>query len=132
MNCSAPQDDLLCGFHALLLSIQARHPHTAPLTVQNLQDVAARLKINAQDDFASDELSRILRGWCRDVGENLHLGYVERGSQRPEYRLGGQPGANDNDARFVWIENDNAAQVADSDSTYNHWSGLRRQIRPPA
>ncbi|KAL6715604.1 hypothetical protein ACLMJK_006565 [Lecanora helva] len=124
---STPVSGLLCGFHAVILSIRATHPHLPCPTLEGLQEVshspafvkhATAFGMTNEDNFSVDQVGAVLFFWGSYHRLNLRLGYVIEG-QTPQLL----PHLVEGPACIVWIHNDN--QGNETTGALGHFSGLR-------
>src|SRR5207248_2463411 len=124
-------DRLLCGFYAIVNSIEAMHAQIQRPDVKDLQTILDsaeyRGRISApsfagldnREHFTLDQLGTILLLWGQSWNYSLQLG-CKRPNKLPElvpYPENRQP------PTVVWIYNDDAEDLR---GNIGHFSGLRR------
>ena len=121
-----------CGLYAIVHSLASQHPRLPQPTVHHLRAIARRpaLGIENVDNFADEELDKIVSAWGNLCNAHLCLGFVTgtleimwNGAgpvivpeRMPDY----------SDFQVVWIHNDGRASpaTATEPEILSHWSGL--------
>ncbi|KAI9712890.1 MAG: hypothetical protein M1812_006759 [Candelaria pacifica] len=127
-------DGLLCGFAAVIKSMDEMQKSLASLPVPTMEDLQSVLKspvfmdlareagMSNSDQFTIDQVGGVLYYWGLDRGLNLRVGYVTEGD--PPQLLSH---ANEDAAHIVWIYNDNF-EASGPRGAIGHYSGMRRRI----
>jgi len=133
----------LCGLNAILTSMTAQMPDLEPPTLENLTEVlkteewaevirefsADDVDVSNTNNFTIDQVGRILHIWTSSQGlAPIQLGVVVAGA----YPFIIQVPSQDEQARTLWIHNNNATELLDSPTVMNHYSGLRanQELQP--
>ena len=120
-------EGLLCGWHAVILSLCAQYPALPYPTLGELITVFERqsaefaqvFDMENTDNFSVDQVGAVLYSWGRERGLNLRLGYLEEGASP---LLVSHPNE-DEDVLVVWIHNDGLWNGG-----IGHFSGMNRWV----
>ena len=127
-----PTDGLLCGFAAIVRSMQAVYPRWACPTVAGLRRVfsspafvehATAFGMTNENNFSVDQVAAVLYFWGMENRINIRTGYIIEGED-PQL----VPHPNDLEYLVCWIHNDNNGNEATG--ALGHFSGMepRRQF----
>lgn len=126
-----PGTNSLCGFYAVISSLEAQMPDLKRPTVEDLLKVyntSEMAELNAAmgqtntNYFSADQVAGTVYAWGNTCGINLQLGCLVEGGAP---LLLPTPTSDAADVRVLWIYNDNADVL--QKTGLNHFSGLRIQ-----
>ena len=133
--------DLLCGWNAVILSMQNQYPDISPPSIEELQeslrdgmrahrdvqfDEATQAQFEAGNNLGSDQIQLGLQLWGSSRGLNLVLGIIMEGTPA---RL--EPHTDNDNISPLWIHNDSRWKDEAGNEAMGHWSGLK-PATPPA
>ncbi|KAL8790155.1 MAG: hypothetical protein Q9195_006482 [Heterodermia aff. obscurata] len=103
-------EGLLCGWHAVILSMSAQHPmlpcpaleELIEIFEQQSMETALWFLMENTNNFSVDQVAAVLTDWGWERGLNLRLGYLEEG-QPPILAM--HPNEDD-DVLVVWVHHD--------------------------
>lgn len=121
-----PTDGLLCGFFAIILSMENMHPYLPCPTIADLQEIltspafkeySVAFGMTNEDNFSIDQVAAVLFTWGCEQSLNIRIGVVPDG-QAPLL----MPHPNEWSSIIVWIHNDG---LSNDEGRLGHYSGMR-------
>ena len=117
---------LLCGFAAVIKSLQVMHQYMPCPTITDLQTILrspwfreynTAFGMSNDNNFSIDQIAAVVYAWGYNMGYNVRIGVVPEG-ERPML----VPHPNDWSAITVWVHNDG---LSNDEGRLGHYSGMR-------